>query len=177
MDMPCRVVRETRAARKKPERVEAISGLLRNIIYLRSSRGEPRPGFKSTVWGRLLRVAQAAKLINPATMATYIYTSSPSDLLSAFKKKIRDREIVTWLEKDGYFTHDTDQWRYQAWFKPSLGNGRLIFNIVNSTGSKVSTVVYGIYHGRIIESMLCHFDKTISSTEATPLPTTGDSIG
>ena len=172
--VPERVVREARAARKKPGRVGAISGLLRNIYSLKSNGDKSLSDFRSTVQGRPLRVAQAVVLINHSLMAIYLSSSNPSELLTAFKKKIRDRAIVTWLEKDGYFTHDTDQWRYKAWLKPSVGNGRLIFNIVNSTGSTVTTLVYGIYHGRIIESMLCHFDKDVSSTEATPMPASGD---
>jgi len=109
-------------------------------------------------------------------MAISISTTSPNALLDAFKKAIQDRKIETWIEKDGYFTHDTPQWRYTAWMKPSVVTGQLVFNIYPSTGGRITSVVYSIYHGRLIESFLAHFDKDFSTASATAMPTVSDKL-
>ena len=45
-------------------------------------------------------------------MAINFDTDNPTKLLSAFKKAIDDKKIVTWsYDKDGYFTHTPEQWR------------------------------------------------------------------
>ncbi len=111
-------------------------------------------------------------------MAVYFKTDNPQELLNLFKKAITDRVIVTWLEEDGYFTHDTstDQWRGRAWFLPKIQTGYLTMNIIKSQGSNISSEVYAIYHGRLVEAMLAHFDKHFSNATATALPETGDRV-
>lgn len=111
-------------------------------------------------------------------MSVHILTNSPNALLLSFKKAILEKKILTWSsDADGDFTHATEQWRNLAWFRPELRNDRLVLSIIKPTNSKISSVVYAIYHGRIIESMLAHFDKNFSNAFATALPSDKDNVG
>src|ERR1700722_5848776 len=104
-------------------------------------------------------------------MAVYFYTAEPSVLLADFKKKIQQGHVVTWsYDQDGDFTHTADQWKYKAWLRPSIGTDRLIFFILKNTKEVMTPAIYGIYHGRIIESVLTHCDKLFTNGVATAMP-------
>lgn len=111
-------------------------------------------------------------------MAVYFKSDNPQGLLNSFKKAINDNDIVTWAEKDGYFTHttSTNQWKDRAFFLPQIKDGYLIMNLIKPKNGKISTDVYAIYHGRIIESLLTHFDQKFSNAYATALPVSGDLV-
>lgn len=54
-------------------------------------------------------------------MAIFVQTETPSKLVREIKEYIDDKNITTWMyDKDGDFTHDTDQWRFTAWIRPSI---------------------------------------------------------
>ena len=110
-------------------------------------------------------------------MALFFNTSAPANLLKAFKKIIDDGHVVTWsYDSGGDFTHNTDQWRYQAWMRPHVLVGQLAFYILPPMGIHLSRPVYGIYHGRLIESVTTHLDFMFSDVSATALATTGDRV-
>ncbi len=110
-------------------------------------------------------------------MAIFFNTSAPADLLRAFRKAIDDGHVVTWsYDSDGDFTHNTDQWRYQAWMRPQTFAGQLAFYILPPIGTHLSRSVYGIYHGRLIESVTTHLDLMFSDVSATALAATGDRV-
>ncbi len=110
-------------------------------------------------------------------MAVYFQSSNPAALLADFKKKIDQKHVVTWsYDKDGDFTHATDQWRNKAWLRPSISGNQLILSIMNPRGQSVSREVYGIYHGRFIESMLAHCDSMFTNGSATALATASDMV-
>lgn len=101
-------------------------------------------------------------------MAIYFETHIPNKLLAAFKKAIDIGQIITWkYDQDGDFTHDTDQWRNQAWLRPKVENGRLALYILKPKNKNISTEIYAIYHGRFAESMLAHFDKSFTNINTT----------
>jgi hypothetical protein len=111
-------------------------------------------------------------------MALYFITDTPNKLLTAFKKAIDDGHVVTWsYDKDGDFTHTTQQWSGLAWLRPAAEVGRLVMNIIPPKSSKISTEVYAIYHGRFIESMLAHCDNLFTVGQATAMAQSGDSLG
>jgi hypothetical protein len=115
--------------------------------------------------------------INTFSMSIHLMTATPNKLLADFKKKIDEQSIVTWsYDGDGDFTHDVDQWRNKAWLRPVIRNDRLLLQILKPTGENISKVVYGIYHGRFLESMLMHCDELFSQGIATALPSDGDKI-
>lgn len=110
-------------------------------------------------------------------MAVNFATSDPKGLLAAFKKAIDQGHVVTWsYDKDGDFTHTPEQWKNQAWLRPSISDGYLIMNFVANNKVKTTKTVYGVYHGRFIESMLTHCDQLFTSGAATAMPTNRDYI-
>src|SRR5574337_1256706 len=111
-------------------------------------------------------------------MAVIVVTSDPRGLLELARAGVNAGEIETWeCDADGDFTHNPPQWNKKAWFRPRLESDRIIFNIFPPRGERLSTAVYAIYHGRLIEMLLNHFDRKFSSARATALPTSNDSVG
>lgn len=112
-------------------------------------------------------------------MAVYFATDKGQELLKAFNARIDQTEakgkITTWKKStDGNYTHTAAEWHQKAWMKPQVESTRLVFNIVKHKDTKVSTPVYGYYHGHLIETFLNHFDEEFADGKATALPATGD---
>lgn len=112
-------------------------------------------------------------------MAVHFITLDPDKLLKAFDAAIHQEEpkgkITTWEKAlDGHYTHKAKEWGKRAWLKPSVESGRLVFNIIKPQNQNVTTVVYGYYHGHMIETFLNHFDKLFSMAGASALPEKGD---
>ncbi len=110
-------------------------------------------------------------------MSIRFKTSDPKKLLSTFKKAIDDGDVQTWsYDQDGDFTHSTstEQWKNQAWLRPKIGVGEIIFIILSPKNTKLTSVVYAVYHGRFLESMLTHCDSLFTSAESSALPQDGD---
>jgi hypothetical protein len=103
-------------------------------------------------------------------------TSTPQALLAAFKKGIDDGHIVTWsYDNDGDFTHTPPQWNKKAWLRPAISSGVLTMKLIGHQ-SNVTWEVFGVYHGRFIESMIVHCNQLFTTGTATASPTTSDSI-
>jgi hypothetical protein len=110
-------------------------------------------------------------------MAINFETPTPNKLLAAFKKDIDDGKVVTWsYDSDGDFTHTPDQWKNRAWLRPVVYQGQLTMNFIGSNKEVTPSVVYSVYHGRFIESMLTHCDKLFSTGAATAMGTNADII-
>ena len=102
-------------------------------------------------------------------------TANSTGLLAAFKKAIDDKKVVTWsYDKDGDFTHTPQQWSGKAWLRPVVSQGRLTMNFLGPKG--VTWEVFGVYHGRFIESMIVHCNDLFTTGTATSKPATSDSI-
>ncbi len=111
-------------------------------------------------------------------MAVRVFSQDPKALLAGVKAAIRDGSIETWsVDADGDFTHTPEQWRNRAWFRPAVSDDKLVFNILGPKSKPISRTVYGVYHGRLIEMFLTHFDHNFGRASATALPVTGDRIG
>ena len=88
-------------------------------------------------------------------MAVTAATTDAQALLQAINDAISNGKIDTWKSvQSKYLTHSPDQWRGQAFFLPKLQYGALVFNIVPPKGQSISTEIYAIYHGRLIEMLL-----------------------
>jgi hypothetical protein len=110
-------------------------------------------------------------------MAVRAFTDEPQELLSAIKKAISDDVINTWkIDTDGDLTHTSKQWGERAWMRPKVLEDRLLFNIIASKNETMSKTLYGVYHGRLIQTLLTHFDKKMKTVSATALATTDDNI-
>jgi hypothetical protein len=110
-------------------------------------------------------------------MAIRLKTSTPQALLNAFKKAIDSKHISTWsYDADGDFTHTPDQWKNKAWLRPHVRTGELVLTIIKPQNVNITALIYAVYHGRFLESMLNHCDTQFSEGVATALPTTEDKI-
>jgi hypothetical protein len=110
-------------------------------------------------------------------MALYSLTDDPKALLSSFKKAIDEGHVTTWAyDADGDFTHTATQWKGLAWLRPSTIAGQLRLNTLKPQGKNITWEVYGIYHGRFIESMIIHCHGLLTNAQATPSPTTPDEV-
>lgn len=110
-------------------------------------------------------------------MSIRFKTSDPQKLLTTFKKAIDEHKIITWsYDQDGDFTHSVEQWKNTAWLRPEIGVNELIFIIIGPLRTTITSEVYGIYHGRFVESMLIHCDSLFTNATASALPSDGDSI-
>jgi hypothetical protein len=115
-------------------------------------------------------------------MAVHFQTTDPQGLLDQFDARILQKapagRITTWSIVDSggnrYYTHDATQWKKKAFFKARIGNGVLTFNIIKSSSSNVSSIIYAFYHGHLIETFLNHFEHEFSTGAATALAVAGD---
>ena len=104
-------------------------------------------------------------------MAIYIHTNDSQGLHQRLTASICNREIITWdVDKDGDYTIDRDQWRFKAWFRPTEKQGQLIFGIVQSRKYVMTNELYGVYHGRLVATILANFSDLISEVHVTPNP-------
>jgi hypothetical protein len=111
-------------------------------------------------------------------MAVTVFCNDPQGLLSEIRSSIRDRSIETWLvDGDGDLTHAPTQWQNQAWFRPTVAQDRLAFYILGNRAQAMSKVTYAVYHGRLIEMLLTHFDDRFSRAIATAMPVGNDWVG
>ncbi len=110
-------------------------------------------------------------------MAVRIQGADVRTLLEEIGDAIRSGDIDTWkIDKDGDLTHSPDQWRHKAWFRPKIKDDELVFNILAPRGKTLTRFVYGVYHGRLIEMLLNHFDTKFKRAFASALPERGDII-
>jgi hypothetical protein len=110
------------------------------------------------------------------SMAIYFETKTPKKLLAAYKKAVDDGHVDTWsYDKDGDFTHTAEQWNKQAWLRPKVQEGTaLVFHILAPQDTPLSSIIYAVYHGRFIESMLSHCDGLFQQGRASSMPEEGD---
>ncbi|MEO8583314.1 MAG: hypothetical protein ABI415_05930 [Flavitalea sp.] len=110
-------------------------------------------------------------------MAIFIKTTDPQALLAAIYKAIDNDKIVTWAyDKEGDFTHMTDQWKNLAWLHPVVLPGELRLGIVKAKDTKMTNVVFGVYHGRFIEMVVTQFDDLCTSATSTSQITEFDTV-
>jgi len=107
-------------------------------------------------------------------MALRIFTNDPGALLESLRKGIDQGSVDTWsYDADGDFTHTPDQWRDQAWLRPSVQEGTLSFGLIGRDNVPMTPALYAIYHARFTEMLLCHFDREFTAITTTAA---GDAI-
>ena len=102
-------------------------------------------------------------------MAIIIRTSSPEQLREGFTRAINDFIISTWIvDSDGDYTITRELWRNHAWMRfYRIDNRSVAFGIVESKKYPLKKDLYGIMHGRLVATLLTHFDGLISDIEVT----------
>jgi hypothetical protein len=110
-------------------------------------------------------------------MAIHIVTDRSEELLAHIRRLIDDGKIKTWsYDADGDFTHTANQWKLKAWLQPEARPGELLLLILAPKGVGMTKAVYGIYHGRFIETVLSHADTMFTSARASAMGEPGDNI-
>lgn len=112
-------------------------------------------------------------------MAIHFETATPKRLLATYRKAIDDGHVQTWIyDSDGDFTHTADQWIKKAWLRPRiLERSELTMYILCPRETELSSVLYAIYHGRFVETMLSHCDSLFTAIRVSSLPEEEDIVG
>ncbi len=102
-------------------------------------------------------------------MAIIIKTNDPEQLHNAFVDSIRELRITTWMvDDDGDFTIKRETWRNHAWMRYyPIDNDSVAFGIVESRKYPLVKDLYGIMHGRLVATLLTHFDTLITNIDVT----------
>lgn len=110
-------------------------------------------------------------------MAVRVFTSNPNSLMHSVRLSIATGTVVTWsIDSDGDLTHSAEQWKNRAWFRPKVLDDRIIFNILGPKSKALTRTEYAVFHGRLIEMLLTHFDERFTRVTATALPAEGDIV-
>lgn len=110
-------------------------------------------------------------------MALIVKTSNPHGLLTEIKKAIDTKSIQTWsYDSEGDFTHTPEQWQFKGWMTPKVYQGELHFGFLGHRDVVTTKLIYAVYHGRLAEMLLNHFDDKFSNVQATSMPTSLDKI-
>lgn len=103
-------------------------------------------------------------------MAVVIATPDPEGLLNQIRVNIDQERIKNWnYDQDGDFTHTPadKQFQNEAWMRPGVQPGCLVFSFVPRKDKATSQFVYAVYHGRLIEMLLTHFPASFDKVYAT----------
>lgn len=110
-------------------------------------------------------------------MAVRAFTDDPQRLLRAIRQRLDDGSVTTWsVDGEGDLTHTSRQWARKAWMRPRVLDDRLLFNIIGSDEEKMTRATYGVYHGRLIQMLMTHFDHLFDEAVATAIATRGDAV-
>lgn len=108
-------------------------------------------------------------------MAVRVMTNTANELLVALKSGVANGDVSGWkVDIDGDLTLSGTGLANQAWMRPKILSDRLLFNIIGKTGQNLSTKTYAVFHARLIELLLLHFDSQFQSAAATSMPLRGD---
>jgi hypothetical protein len=91
-------------------------------------------------------------------------------LIKTINADIAKGTVTTWeVEKTGELTHKPPQYYKKAWFRPEAKYGQVVFSLVQPTGTTgVTTEIFGIYHGRLVEELVSHYKTLISLITVDP---------
>lgn len=105
-------------------------------------------------------------------MAIIIETKNAEVLFDQFICLVKSGIIKTWItDEDDDLTSSNQKWRYKAWFTHSFdhNNTTLAFGIMRSYGQLLTNEIYGVYHGRLVSTLVAHFDYLIDGLRVTPM--------
>lgn len=99
-------------------------------------------------------------------MAFIVRTSKPDTLLNEIYRAIDEGRIDTWsYDSDGDLTHCATQWNKQAWLRPKIEDGVILFFIIGRKNIPITRQLYSIYHGRFVEMLINHLYMYCDSGE------------
>lgn len=102
-------------------------------------------------------------------MAIIIKTNRPDQIYEDFIRAINNLSIETWVvDSDGDLTIKRELWRNHAWMRYyKINEESIAFGIVESRKYPLLKDLYGIMHGRLVATLLTHFDYLIADMEIT----------
>lgn len=104
-------------------------------------------------------------------MAIYVETKYLGELINLIEQKTCNHEVISWIvDNDGDYTINSEQWRYHAWFRIIPQKDTLTFGIIQSKRYPMTNMLYGVYHGQMVETLLIYFSDLIENIKVTPDP-------
>ena len=104
-------------------------------------------------------------------MAIIIDTENPDLLLNKIYDAIDSKKADKWTRtSDGRLTYGTLLWRNEAFFKPQIwvDEHQLRFGLLKRKDRKhITSKLYTLFHARLIEMLLAHFDNDFRGVTAT----------
>lgn len=96
-------------------------------------------------------------------MAVIIHTDDPDSLLEKIYEAIDQKKADKWTSTpDGKLTPGTLLWKNEAFFVPQIWveENQLRFGLLKRKDRRhISTKLYTIFHTKLIEMLLGHFDR------------------
>ncbi|MBF6627066.1 MAG: hypothetical protein ITG04_00975 [Proteiniphilum sp.] len=104
-------------------------------------------------------------------MAIIIDTDNPDLLLDKIYETIDSKKADKWARtSDGRLTYGTLLWRNEAFFKPQIwvDENQLRFGLLKRKDRRhITSKLYTMFHARLIEMLLTHFDNDFRNITAT----------
>ncbi len=111
-------------------------------------------------------------------MAIIIQTDQPDLLLDKIFEAVDNKRADKWIRTDdGRLTYGALLWKNEAFFKPQIwvDENELRFGLLKRKDRKhITTKLYTIFHTKLIELLLSHFDSDFRSITATAAKTEPD---
>lgn len=98
-----------------------------------------------------------------------IKEGSTRQFLANLIKYIKEGIVLTWKHDDEMnLTVASSLWSGKAWFGLFYNDEEIGFGIIASRHHKLTKELYGVYHGRLVATLLANFDEEIKEMEVTP---------
>lgn len=99
-----------------------------------------------------------------------ITTENPLTLIASIDFAMRSNVIRGWtIDGVGDYTMTSNFRGNRAWFRHRIHGNEIQFGIIGSRSAPMDRTLYSVYHSRLIEVLLTHFDNDIQSLEVSPL--------
>jgi len=104
-------------------------------------------------------------------MAVIIHTENPDQLLDKIYEAIDNKKADKWVRTaDGRLTYGALLWKNEAFLKPEIwvDENQLRFGLVKRKDRKhITSKLYALFHAKLMEMLLTHFDNDFISATAT----------
>lgn len=91
------------------------------------------------------------------------------NFLKNFFKCIKEGTISTWKhDNNSNISISNSKWYGKAWFGFYLKDDEIGCGLIAPHNAIITREIYGVYHGRLIATLLANFDSQISKINVTP---------
>ena len=95
-------------------------------------------------------------------MSLIIKLKNPELFLKQLQNRVMENKIKLWeIDSDGNLIHTPKRYINKAWFKPQIDIEKeaIVFKYINPLKEENDTLLYGIYHGRLLKMVMTDFYK------------------